>query len=68
MDLKAEITCRGCGRPVTILVKEMIPGTSKRCTYCPEVIRFSGDDGRKVQEATDAVKRSLKDLGRKLRL
>lgn len=62
-DIENEIKCPNCGRRLRIKVKEMIPGTSKRCA-CGCQIKFTGDDGRKVQRALDDLERALRRLGR----
>ena len=63
-DLEAEITCPKCQRKLKIKVKEMIPGQTRNCPSCNTVIRFSGDDGRKIQRALDDLQRTLRRIGR----
>lgn len=64
-DLEAEITCPNCRRKMKIKVKEMIPGKMQKCPSCNMVIRFSGDDGRKMQRVLDDFQRTLKRIGRR---
>jgi transcription elongation factor Elf1 len=64
-DLETDIECPNCKRKIKIKVKEMVPGHTKNCPSCGLVIRFSGDDGRKVQRAMDDLQRTLKRLGAK---
>ena len=63
-DLDTNFECPNCKRKIKIKVKEMVPGLSKNCPSCGLVIRFSGDDGRKVQRALDDIYKTLKRLGR----
>jgi hypothetical protein len=65
-NLTASLTCPNCGRTVTVKIKEVIPGRSKRL-QCGCTITFAGDDGRKVQRELDNLERELKKLNRKLR-
>jgi transcription elongation factor Elf1 len=62
-DLETDFECPNCKRKITIKVKEMVPGQTKNCPSCGLVIRFSGDDGRKVQRALDDLQKTLKRLG-----
>lgn len=62
MELKANIKCPKCHRILKIPVRQMVPGTSKSCPSCSTVINFSGDDGRKVQKATDDLLRSIRSM------
>lgn len=62
-DLIADFHCPQCNRKVKIKVKEMIPGTRRRLG-CGCTIRFTGDDGRKMQRALDELERKLKRLFR----
>jgi hypothetical protein len=43
-------------------VKEMVPGTKKRCPGCGTGISFAGDDGRKTQRALDNLEKGIKNL------
>ena len=65
-DLTTEIRCPKCNRKLSINVKEMVPGHAKYCT-CGCEIRFSGDDGRKAQQALDDLERKLRRVSRQLR-
>ncbi len=60
--LEADITCPSCGRTVRIKVEEMVPGRSRKCPSCDTVFKFSGDDGRKAQNALDDLERTLHNL------
>ena len=62
MELKDDIKCPKCRRTLKIPVRQMVPGTSKNCPSCSTVIRFSGDDGRKAQKATDDLLRSIRSM------
>lgn len=63
-DLETDLNCPGCKRAMRIKVKEMVPGTSKRCPFgCGATIKFSGDDGRKLQGALDDLERTFRRLG-----
>ena len=65
-DLEMKVNCPGCDRPLTVKVKEMVPGRSKACPYgCGANLQFSGDDGRKTQAALDNLGRALRRLGRR---
>jgi transcription elongation factor Elf1 len=64
-DLETDFECPNCKRKIKIKVKEMVPGQKKNCPSCGLVIRFSGDDGRKVQHALDDLHKKLKHLGAK---
>jgi hypothetical protein len=64
-DLEANMNCPGCKRAMRIKVKEMVPGTSNRCPFgCGATIKFSGDDGRKMQRAMDGLEQAIRRLGR----
>ena len=65
-ELRTDIRCPNCGYKVRIRVREMVPGTSKRCPHCATPFQFGGDDGRQVQRALDDFERELKRLSRKL--
>lgn len=65
-DLTAEITCPNCGRQVKLKINEMVPGRSKTLS-CGCTVQFTGDDGRKAQQALDDLERQLKKLSKTLR-
>lgn len=58
-DLRTEIECPNCGRKIRIKSKEMVPGRTKRCR-CGYEIKFTGDDGRRMQRAANDLERELK--------
>lgn len=62
--LKVSITCPQCRNKITIPVKEMFPGNHKNCPYCTLKITFTGDDGRKAQEALDDFQQKIKRMFR----
>ena len=62
-DLTVQIRCPGCGRTLQVKVRDMVPGRVRHCG-CGCVIRFDGDDGRKVQREIDQMERELKKLSR----
>ena len=64
MELKTDVTCPKCGHKFSIKVADMVPGRKTRCPRCPTEITFSGDDGRKAQQALDDLERSLKKWSR----
>jgi hypothetical protein len=66
-DLTTTIRCPNCNRTLYVKVKEMVPGRTKSC-ICGFVIRFQGDDGRKVQRELDKLERQLKRMNRKIRI
>ncbi len=64
---EVEIPCPGCKREFPQRLEDMRPGNSRTCPHCGDVINFTGDDGRKAQEALTELERvldSLKDIGR----
>lgn len=65
-DMRVDVQCPNCGHRVSIMVKEMVPGRSRRCPFCRATFEFHGDDGRQVQRALDDFERELKRLSRKL--
>lgn len=62
-SLKVPAECPNCGNSIAIQVKEMVPGKSRNCPKCACVIRFTGDDGRKVQKSLDDFEKTIKSLG-----
>ncbi len=64
-DLTMDINCPSCHRKVKIRVKDMVPGQTKQLS-CGCNIEFSGDDGRRVQNALNDFERQLKQLNRKI--
>ncbi len=64
MELKSEIKCPACGRPLTIKVKDMVPGRKTSCPNCHAPISFTGDDGRKAQRALDDLQNTLRKMSR----
>ena len=64
-ELEAAISCPNCQRKIKIKIKEMIPGRTRNCPFCGVVIRFSGDDGRKVQNALDDLQKTIKHFSGK---
>lgn len=65
-ELRTDVRCPNCGHRVRIKVREMVPGTSKRCPHCSTSFEFRGDDGRQAQRALDDLERTLKQLSRKI--
>lgn len=64
-DLETKVNCPGCGRPLNLKLKEMVPGRSKLCpSGCGATLQFSGGDGRKTQAALDELGRALRRFGR----
>ena len=68
MKLEFDLTCPKCKRTMKQRTDDMRPGASQACPGCGSIIKFDGDDGRKVQRALDDVKRSLGNLNIKFRL
>lgn len=65
-DLEANVKCPNCGKPIRVKVREMVPGRSRACPHqCGATIRFTGDDGRKVQKALDDLERTIQRFGRR---
>jgi len=62
-DLVVEITCPKCSRKLKVKLRSMVPGRSKHC-ICGCEVRFSGDDGSRIQRELDALARRLRQLGR----
>lgn len=62
MELEADIKCPDCKRSIKLKVKEMVPGTKKKCPSCGTGIPFAGDDGRKTQRALDDLEKGIKNL------
>lgn len=62
-DVVADITCPKCSRILKVKLGLMVPGRSQRC-ICGCKIRFSGDDGSRIQRELDALARRLRRLGR----
>ena len=60
MDLVADIDCPSCKRKLSLKIKEMVPGRTKKCLGCNTTIEFSGDDGRRTQRAIDSFEKKLK--------
>lgn len=60
--LEGTIQCPNCKRGIKIRVEEMVPGRSKKCPNCQTSIKFTGDDGRKAQEALDDLERTIKKM------
>ena len=67
MKLEAEIECPNCHRKLTQLVEKMRPGNSRTCSGCGATIQFTGDDGRKAQEAIDQFERAMRDISKSLK-
>ena len=65
MKLEADVSCPSCGRKFKQRVGEMRPGRSRRCPRCNADIRFTGDDGSKVQKAVDDLEKTIKNLNRR---
>lgn len=60
MELSTKIRCPNCKKEFEVKVREMIPGRKSACPHCKSSIRFTGDDGRKVQGALDDLEKTLK--------
>jgi len=65
-DMRVDVQRRNCRHRVSIIVKEMVPGRSRRCPFCRATLELHGDDGGQVQRALDDFERELKRLSRKL--
>ncbi|WP_417333897.1 hypothetical protein, partial [Halarcobacter sp.] len=57
-----EIECPNCKRKMKIMVEEMVPNKSKNCNWCKTEIKFTGDDGRKIQKSLDNFEKSMKKM------
>lgn len=68
MDLTWDFKCPQCQRRQKIRVAEMVPGRSRSCVGCGTNITFDGDDGRKVQRATDDLVQKLKASSKVVKL
>jgi hydrogenase maturation factor HypF (carbamoyltransferase family) len=62
MRLSGEFPCPACKKTFPQFIDEMIPGNERTCPNCKETIRFSGDDGRKAQEAVDGLIQKVREL------
>ena len=65
MRLSGEFPCPRCKKTFHQFIDEMIPGNERKCPNCQETIRFSGDDGRRAQDAVDGLVKRLRELGTK---
>jgi rRNA maturation endonuclease Nob1 len=59
MKLEFDATCPNCKRTFKQRVEDMRPGNSRSCPNCGATIKFTGDDGRKAQQALDDLERTL---------
>jgi len=66
--LQLELECPNCHRRFKQKVEDMHPSRSRRCPYCNTTIRFTGDDGRRVQIAVDDLERTLKRMSRTIKI
>jgi hypothetical protein len=66
-DLEFTIECSNCNRKIKIKVKDMVPGHTRNCPYCGLTIQFTGDDGRKAQQALDDLEKTLENMGKKFK-
>ena len=63
---EATLTCPKCHTGFRIALREMTPGSSRACPHCGTMIRFSGQDAGKVQQALDQLEGSLGGAGIKI--
>ncbi len=68
MQLKVNPKCPRCHEKMTVALGEIAPGRTTQCPFCGATIRFSGDDGSKVQRAVDDLEQKVRDLNLKIRL
>lgn len=55
IKLSVPIRCQACGHKFEIPVKDIRPGKTGKCTSCKAIIKYSGDDGKKIQDALDKL-------------
>lgn len=65
MRLSGEFPCPSCKKGFRQFIDELIPGNETTCPNCQATIRFSGDDGRRAQEAMDGLIRRMKEMATK---
>jgi uncharacterized C2H2 Zn-finger protein len=66
--LEVDLSCPNCKKVFTAKIESMIPGKSTKCPKCSSVVKFTGDDGRKVQKALDDFERSLKNMSKSFKI
>ena len=64
MKLEFDVTCPHCKRKFKQRVEDMAPGRSRQCPHCGITVNFTGDDGRKAQQAVDKLEGQIKKLSR----
>lgn len=60
MKLEVDLTCPGCSKTLNVKVESMRPGKQTKCRYCGAQIKFSGDDGRKIQKSLDDLAKAFR--------
>lgn len=69
LDIKETVKCPNCKQPITITLRERIPGRRKACPGgCGFTIQFTGDDGRKMQRSIDSLTKTLRNMGVRVRI
>ncbi len=60
--LEFDIECPNCHITIRQRVEDMRPGKSKKCSSCGMILKFTGDDGRKIQKSLDDLERTVIDI------
>jgi len=72
--LTADIPCPRCHKKLAVPLAEIGPGKSRSCPNCGEIMKFAGQDPRKIMKALDqlasqagsaSVKVTVKTKGRR---
>jgi transcription elongation factor Elf1 len=67
-NLEVDFNCPNCQHRIRVLIKDVVPGRTKKCPSCQSPIQFTGDDGRKVQRELDKLEKTIKKLNRTYRI